>query len=382
MKYWMIVKSGIERKRIRTIMTVLSIAVAFTLFSLGRSVAVAFNSEIDYAGKDRLIVSSRLSFTDGLPLAHKNRIETLDGVKAVAYRQWFGGTYIERANFFPKWPIPPEYLDIYTELSLSESEISAFKNNIQGMIAGKELADKFSWKIGDRIPIIPDIWPKKGGGVWEFDLVGIFTHSDGGIENEAYINWEYFDEAREFETGKVGTFVVQLENSDSSEKIAQLIDDLFINSQDETKTSTEEAFAKMFAEQTGDIGLIVNSVLAASFFTILLLTSNTMSQAIRERTSELGILKSIGYSDQKIMLFVILESMFICVFGSLIGIMIAFLIFPIFSEIAGGFGPNIEFSFTILLSGILLAILMAFISGIFPAYSAMKLKVVDALRMN
>ena len=229
---------------------------------------------------------------------------------------------------------------------------------------------------------IPDIWPKKGGGVWEFDLVGIFTHSDGGIENEAYINWEYFDEAREFETGKVGTFVVQLENSDSSEKIAQLIDDLFINSQDETKTSTEEAFAKMFAEQTGDIGLIVNSVLAASFFTILLLTSNTMSQAIRERTSELGVLKSIGYSDQKIMLFVILESMFICVFGSLIGIMIAFLIFPIFSEIAGGFGPNIEFSFTILLSGILLAILMAFISGIFPAYSAMKLKVVDALRMN
>ena len=147
MKYWMIVKSGIERKRIRTIMTVLSIAVAFTLFSLGRSVAVAFNSEIDYAGKDRLIVSSRLSFTDGLPLAHKNRIETLDGVKAVAYRQWFGGTYIERANFFPKWPIPPEYLDIYTELSLSESEISAFKNNIKGMIACKELADKFSWKI-------------------------------------------------------------------------------------------------------------------------------------------------------------------------------------------------------------------------------------------
>ena len=115
MKYWMIIKSGIERKRVRSIMTILSIAVAFTLFSLGRSVAVAFNSEIDYAGKDRLIVSSRLSFTDGLPLAHKNRIETLEGVKAVAYRQWFGGTYIERSNFFPKWPIPPEYLDIYSE---------------------------------------------------------------------------------------------------------------------------------------------------------------------------------------------------------------------------------------------------------------------------
>ena len=382
MKYWMIIKSGIERKRVRSIMTILSIAVAFTLFSLGRSVAVAFNSEIDYAGKDRLIVSSRLSFTDGLPLAHKNRIETLEGVKAVAYRQWFGGTYIERSNFFPKWPIPPEYLDIYSELQLSQSEKNAFSNNKQGFIAGKELADKFGWKIGDRIPIIPDIWPKKGGGVWEFDLVGIFTHADGGIENEAYINWEYFDEARQFETGKVGTFVVQLRDTNDSQEIAKSIDDLFTNSQDETKTSTEEAFAKMFAEQTGDIGFIVNSVLAASFFTILLLTGNTMSQTVRDRTSELGVLKTIGYSDDKIMLFVVLESMFICLAGAITGITIAFLIFPIFSEIAGNLGPNIEFSFSIFLTGIFLASLMAVISGILPAYSAMKLNVVDALRMK
>ena len=212
MKYWMIVKSGINRKKIRTFMTIFSIATAFLLFSLGRSVAVAFNSEVDFAGQDRLIVVSRLAFTESLPMAHKNRIEMVEGVDTVVWRQWFGGTYKERQNFFPKWPVPDNYFDVYPEWELSEGAQEAFSRNITGMIVGKDLAEQFGWKIGDRIPIIADIWPKKGGGVWEFDLVGTYTNNTSGEQDEAFINWKYFDEARLYETGRPGNYIVKIKN--------------------------------------------------------------------------------------------------------------------------------------------------------------------------
>ena len=379
----MIVKSGINRKKIRTFMTVFSIATAFLLFSLGRSVAVAFNSEVDFAGNDRLIVVSRLAFTESLPMAHKNRIEAVEGVDTVVWRQWFGGTYKERQNFFPKWPVPDNYFDVYPEWELSEGAQEAFSRNITGMIVGKDLADQFGWEIGDRIPIIGDIWVKDdNSNNWEFDLVGTFTNANGGAQDEAYINWKYFDESRAFERGLVGQFSVKIRDPNQAEVIAKDIDSLFANSPDETKTSTEEAFSRMFAEQVGDIGFIINSVLAASFFTILLLTANTMSQAVRERTNELGVLKSIGYPDALIMIFVLMESILICLIGAAIGVLLAFALFPFFSGIALGFAGQIEFSFSIVLSAIALALLTATISGLFPAYSAMRLNVVDALRKN
>ena len=290
-------------------MTIASIAIAFLLFSLGRSVAVAFTSEVDYAGKDRLVVSSKLSFTQAMPMSYANRIEALEGVETVAWRQWFGGTYIDRANFFPKWPVPESYFDIFPEFIVSEGGKEAFSRNIQGMIAGADTAEKYGWEIGDRIPIIGDIWVKDdNSNNWEFDLVGTFTNANGGAQDEAYINWKYFDESRAFEKGLVGQFSVKIRDPNQAEVIAKDIDRLFANSPDETKTSTEEAFSRMFAEQVGDIGFIINSVLAASFFTILLLTANTMSQAVRERTNELGVLKSIGYPDALIMIFVLMES--------------------------------------------------------------------------
>ena len=383
MKYWTIVKAALTRKKIRTFMTVASIATAFLLFSLGRSVAVAFTSEVDYAGKDRLIVSSKLSFTQAMPMAYANRIEALEGVNQVAWRQWFGGTYIDRSNFFPKWPVPESYFDVFPEYIISEGGREAFSQNVQGMIAGADLAEKYGWKIGDRIPIIGDIWVKSdNSNNWEFDLVGTFTHANGGEQDEAYINWKYFDEARAFEKGLVGQFAVKIRDPSQAESIAKDIDALFANSPDETKTSTEEAFSRMFAEQVGDIGFIINSVLAASFFTILLLTGNTMSQAVRERTNELGVLKSIGYSDKLIMIFVLMESIYLCLIGALIGVFVAYSIFPLFSGVALGFAGQIEFSFSIVLSAIVLALLTATISGLLPAYSAMRLNVVDALRKN
>ncbi len=382
MKYFLIVKAGLQRKKATTILTILSIAAAFLLFSLGRSVAVAFNSEVEFAGNDRLVVVSSLSFTQSLPMSHKNRIEVIEGVDAVVWRQWFGGTYKERQNFFPKWPVPDNYFDVYPEWEISEDERRAFSNNLMGMIVGADLVEKFGWKIGDRIPIIPDIWPKADGTVWEFDLVGIYSDPSGNETGEAYIRWKYFDEARAFENGLVGNFIVRINNPDRADVIAKEIDSLFANSSDETKTSTEEAFSRMFAEQYGNIGLIINSVLAASFFTILLLTANTMSQAVRERTSELGVLKSMGYSDNLIMFFVLMESVLLCSLGAVIGLILAFVAFPFFAEIAGGFAGEVSFSISIVISALVLAFITACLSGLMPAYSAMRLNVVDALRKN
>ena len=186
MKYWTIVRAALTRKRVRTFMTVASIATAFLLFSLGRSVAVAFTNEVDYAGKDRLVVSSKLSFTQAMPMAYANRIEAIEGVDQVAWRQWFGGTYIDRSNFFPKWPVPDSYFDVFPEYIISEGGREAFSQNIQGMIAGADLAERYGWKIGDRIPIIGDIWVKSdNSNNWEFDLVGTFTNANGGEQDEA-----------------------------------------------------------------------------------------------------------------------------------------------------------------------------------------------------
>ena len=202
-----------------------------------------------------------------------------------------------------------------------------------------------------------------------------------GLAN-TYALQQDFDEARLYETGRPGNYIVKIENPEQAESIAKEIDELFKNSLDETKTSTEEAFSRMFAEQIGNIGLIINSVLAASFFTILLLTGNTMSQAVRERTPELGALKAVGFSDRLIMLFVLAESFFLCVAGALIGVLIAYLLFPLFSGLAIGFSGEIEFSISIVISAILVAFITAVVSGVLPAYSAMRLNVVDALRKN
>ena len=364
-------------------MTILSIASAFLLFSLGRSVAVAFTSEVDYAGNDRLVVSSKLSFTQAMPMSYANRIEALEGVETVAWRQWFGERILIVLIFSLSGLCLKVILIIFPELIISEGGREAFSRNIQGMIAGADTAEKYGWEIGDRIPIIGDIWVKDdNSNNWEFDLVGTFTNANGGAQNEAYINWKYFDESRAYDKGLVGQFSVKIRDPNQAGVIAKDIDGLFANSPDETKTSTEEEFSRMFAEQLGDIGLIINSVLAASFFTILLLTANTMSQAVRERTNELGVLKSIGYPDALIMIFVLMESVLICLIGAAIGVLIAFALFPFFSGVALGFAGQIEFSFSIVLSAIALALLTATISGLFPAYSAMRLNVVDALRKN
>ena len=386
MKYWIIILAALNRKRWRTGLTISSLVIAFLLFGLLRSVAVVFTEDIELSGDDRLVVASKYSIIDSMPISYLQRIKSIENVDIVAHQDWFGGTYIDRANFFPKWPVPPkDFLDIYQEFNISSEQKEAFITTRTGMIAGKKLAERFNWKIGDRIPVIGDIYyMSNGSNLWEFDLVGIFTDIDNpGNEEQVFMNYQYFDEARESYTkGTVGNFIVKLDSKDAGPRVAQEIDAMFANSMDETKTYTEKAYQQMFASQIGDIGLIMNSILAAVFFTILLVTGNTMSQSIRERTSELAVFKTIGFSDMTMLILVLIESMVLCLIGAILGLGITALLMPGLSELISVSLGEISLDPSVIISGIGIAIITAFISGFPPALGAMRLKVVDALRKD
>ena len=386
MKYWIIILAALNRKRWRTGLTISSLVIAFLLFGLLRSVAVVFTEDIELSGDDRLVVASKYSIIDSMPISYLQRIKSIENVDIVAHQDWFGGTYIDRANFFPKWPVPPkDFLDIYQEFNISSEQKEAFITTRTGMIAGKKLAERFNWKIGDRIPVIGDIYfMSNGSNLWEFDLVGIFTDIENpGNEEQVFMNYQYFDEARESYTkGTVGNFIVKLDSKDAGPRVAQEIDAMFANSMDETKTYTEKAYQQMFASQIGDIGLIMNSILAAVFFTILLVTGNTMSQSIRERTSELAVFKTIGFSDITMLILVLIESMVLCLIGAILGLGITGLLMPGLSELISVSLGEISLDPSVIISGIGIAIITAFISGFPPALGAMRLKVVDALRKD
>lgn len=386
MKYWIIIVAALKRKKWRTGLTISSLVIAFLLFGLLRSVAVIFTEDVDLSGDDRLIVSSKYSIIDVMPIAYLQRIKGIEGVEIVAHQDWFGGTYIDRANFFPKWPIPPkEFLDIYQEYKISDQHKEAFISTRTGMIAGQKIVDRFNWKVGDRIPIIGDIYfLDDGTNLWEFDLVGIFTDVENpGNEDQVFLNYQYFDEAREEGwRGVVGNFIVKLADKNDGPRVAKEIDAMFANSMDETKTSTEKAYQQMFASQIGDIGFIMNAILAAVFFTILLVTGNTMSQSIRERTSELAVFKTIGFSDMTVMTLVLVESLVLCIIGALLGLGITAIMMPALSEMVSVSLGEISLDVSVILSGLGIAIITAFISGFPPALGAMRLKVVDALKKD
>ena len=386
MKYWIIILAALKRKKWRTGLTISSLVIAFLLFGLLRSVAVIFTEDVDLSGDDRLIVSSKYSIIDSMPIAYLQRIRSIDGVEIVAHQDWFGGTYIDRANFFPKWPVPPkEFLDIYQEFKISDQHKEAFISTRTGMIAGQKIIDRFNWKIGDRIPIIGDIYfLDDGTNLWEFDLVGTFTDIENpGNEDQVFLNYQYFDEAREEERrGVVGNFIVKLTDKNDGPRVAKEIDAMFANSMDETKTSTEKAYQQMFASQIGDIGFIMNAILAAVFFTILLVTGNTMSQSIRERTSELAVFKTIGFSDMTVMTLVLIESLVLCIIGALLGLGITAIMMPALSEMVSVSLGEISLEISVILSGLGIAIITAFVSVFPPALGAMRLKVVDALKKD
>ena len=383
MKYLHLVWAALFRRKTRTAFTLLSVLAAFLLFGMLDAVRIAFDAGTNAAGVDRMIVSSRFSIIQPLPYSLLNQIETVPGVQAVAYANWFGGTYQDPKNFFPNFAISPNYLDLYPDIVLPPAERKAFDATRTGAVVGATLARRFGWKIGDQIPLIGSIFPKRdGGSTWTFDLVGIFKVRNPqlkGLEQQMLFHWKYFDEANAYYRNQVGWYIVKVANPAQSDRIAQTIDRLSQNSDHETRTETEQAFQLAFAKQIGDIGLIVGGIMAAVFFTLLLLTGNTMAQAVRERIPELAVLKTLGFSNRAVLLLVLAESMLLVVLGGVLGLGLAALLMPAVNAAAGGqivLPPVGVATWTL---GIALMLAIGLVVGALPALRGMRLNIVDAL---
>ena len=380
-----IVWSNLFRKKTRTFLTLMSVLVAFVLFTLLRSVAVAFTSGgFGVAGVDRLVVSPKYSIIDPLPISHQRQIATVSGVAAVTHADWFGGIYQEQRNFFAKFPVDPEgYFALYPELTIAPEELEAFRNTRTGAVVSAGLAERFGWSIGDRIPIEGDIYPKRDGSrLWEFDLVGIYRGRPDDTDPGLFLfQYDYFDEARQFGHGGVGWFTVRVEDPERAAEVASEIDALFENSINATRTATEDEAQREFAKQMGDIGLMTTGILGAVFFTILLLTANTMAQALRERVPELAVMKTFGFTDGTVGLLVLAEAVLLCVVGGALGIGIAVgSIGWISAGVEQMMGLPIKITGEIIGQGIALAAGLGVIVGSVPALSARRLAIVDALR--
>jgi putative ABC transport system permease protein len=378
MKYFPLIWAGLWRKRARTIFTMLSIVVAFLLFGLLQGINQGFNTVVQNLNVDRLYVSARTNMTDGLPISYANRLRTVPGVRAVSHWTYFGGYYQNARNPIPAFSTEPEALfKIYREIKIKPEYIEAMKRTRTGVLISEALAQEYKWKIGDRIPLGTSIWTTKGGAsTWYFDVVGTFDLSEvGGGFPSFYLNHAYFEENAAFGDGVVHYYLVGIDDPQQATKVSLAIDAMFANSSAETRTQTESALAQMQLKQIGDINFIVNAIVGAVLFTLLFLTANTMAQSVRERTSELAVLKTLGFADGKVLALVLIEALLLCIFAAAIGLALANLAFPALKPIFGDF----RMPLIVIAMGAGMAFLLALLSGLPPAWRARQLNIVDAL---
>ncbi len=376
--------ANLFRRKARTLLTLASLAAGFLLFGLLQAVQLAFDRGVELSGDDRLITQGRYSFTEILPIGYRAQIAAVPGVELVTHAQWFGGYYQKQSNFFPNFAVDPEsYLDMYPEFLISPEARAAFIATRDGAVAGRSLAARFNWKIGDRIPIMATIWPRAGGALdWSFQLVGLFEGRDETARSQEgmlLFHHDYFDEARQFAKGTTGIYIVRIAGPELADRVAAEIDRRFRNSPNETKTGPEKAFNQSFIKQIGDIEAIIAIVLSAVFFTLLLLTANTMSQAVRERTAELAILKTIGFSGRRVLGMVLAEALLLCLIGALAGLGLTALIMPGLAAAVAAWFPGLGLVTATWIEGLAIAALLAAAIGLPPAIAASRLTIVAAL---
>lgn len=381
MKYFGLVWRNVWRKKIRTSLTIMSVFVAFLLFAFLSAVGKAFTAGEDLADAERLIVLEKVSIINSLPEAYQDRIASVPGVEAVAHASWFGGYFQEPRNQgFAQFPVEPyEYFALYPEFEMPEEQLKAWADNRQGAVVGGQMAEALGWEVGDRVPITATIYPKTDGSMtWEFDIEGIFTSDDPRFPvTYMLFHYDYFDEARAHSQGTVGWYVLRVEDGADPVAVANSIDTQFQNSPYETDTATEAAFNAAFAAQYGNIALIVSLILGAVFFTLLLVSGNTMSQSVRERISELAVLKTVGFEDKTVLGIVLSESIVIMSIGGLLGLGTGWLLIQF-----GGMLPGIVLPTGSVFVALGFMIGAGLIAGLFPALKAMRLSIIDALAVR
>src|SRR6202142_4117996 len=384
MKYFPLIWATLWRKKTRTIFTLLSVVIAFLLFGMLETVDHAFaHPDTGVTGADKLITTNKYSITLSLPISDAQQIRSVPGVAEVTWISWFGGYYQESKNFVFALPVDTDsYFNLHKdEFIVSDAQMQAYRNTRTGALVNSALMKKFGWKIGDKIPLHSTIWTRKEDGSldWTFDIVGTIGVKDqiqaGAQASTLLFHYALFDEGRSFGKGEVGWFEARVDDPAQSAAISSRIDALFANSPNETKTQPANDFTMAFIKQLGDVGFVLRAILGAVFFALLFLTGNTMMQSVRERIPELAVLKTLGFSDGKVLMLVLSESLLLCLFAAVIGLGLSYATLPIIGQALQG----VQLDPVSLIPGLGAAVLLALIVGLPPALRAMRLNIVDAL---
>jgi putative ABC transport system permease protein len=381
-RYLPLLAASLRRKRLRTFFTLASIVVAFLLFGLAQSLRYALESGVDIAGADRLFTVHKVSFTQLLPASYENRIRALGGVIEVTPHTWFGGWYQDERNQVPTFPVKPEsFLRMYPEFVLPEEQRLAWLADRTGILIGWGLADLTGWKVGEAVPLRSAIWRRTDGSdVWDVTVRAIYDLPQGGDTRQILMHQEYFEEARAQGKGLVGWYLVKVDDVDHAQSIAKQIDRQFANSPAETKTSSERAMAQAFVNQVGNVGKILRAVVTAVFFTMLLVTANTMAQSVRERTSEIGVLKTLGFSNGGVLGLVLAEAVLVTVIGGTLGLAGAWWLGVQFEPLFRQYLPGFRLPADTIVLGTCFMLALGLVAGAAPAIQAMRLRIVEALR--
>ena len=365
----------------RLALTLFSIFIAFTIFGAITALKSSLDSGIDMSADNRLVVVNKINFTVSIPYAYVNKIQAIDGVKDLTHANWFGGYYQEPSAQIMSFAVDPEsYFQVFDELLVEPTNFQTWLNNQTGMLVGERLAKVYGWKVGDRVPISSNIFSQKTGGqTWEFTVDGIFRAEDLKVDTGYMVfHYKYFRETNSYGGDNVGWLTLTTTDAGLNESVAKAIDDSFANSGAETETSTEKAFNKAFLEQIGNIGLIIFGVVFMAFFTILIVVGNTMVLAIRERTNEIAVLKTIGFTSMRIFNMVLAESLLLAFIGGLLGLTAAHLIVQAMSDQLAKFLPNIAVDQGVVIQALMYMTLLGLITGIMPALNALRLNIVTA----
>ncbi len=381
MKYARLIFANLLRKKTRLALTIGSFAAALFLFALLGVVGNTFSLANGVVSAHRLVITNRTSIINLLPLSYRDQILRVPGVQSITHNNWFGGVYQDPKNFFPQFVIDPQnQRRVYPELIVPKAQWQTFLNDRMGAVVGAATARRFGWKLGDRIPLTTTLYGL-AGKVWDFNLDGIYHGTQPqDDQTQFWIQWAYYKESVPPQLqGQVGWYVLRIRNPDDAPRIARAVDRMFINSPNETRTETESAFAAGWVKQFANIKLLILSIGSVVFFTLLLVTGNTMATSVRERTAELAILKAIGFSDRAVLGFILAESLLIALAGC-IGLVFAGVLIPALGQPLAGLLPALVVTPAVLGYGVLAAVAVGFASALLPALSARRLRVVDALR--
>lgn len=385
MDLYLIVKN-MTRNKIRLCLNIFAILIAFLLFGVLGSFEKAFNAGVEMAADDRLVVVNKINFTQPMPYAYVQKIRSIPGIKLATHANWVGTYVKDSTHFFAGFAVDAEsYITVYEDMfNVTPDILDRWIKNRQGVIIGEKLAQIYNWKVGDRVPLLSNIFTNKttNNNVWDVDIIGIFNlKEDYGDTNMLLMHYAYFNETHSFGGDTIGWVPLVTENPELNQTVADTIDDMFANSSHETETSTEQQFSKAFAEQVGNISQIILLVVGAAFFTILLIVGNSMAMSVRERTRELAVLKTLGFSAPHMFRLVLSESMVIVLIGGALGLLMANITVSILAKIPNvrSMLPNLVIDSSIWVQALIYIVILGFITGFFPAYRAMQLNIVNAL---